>query len=428
MNNKYYLADEYSIVGNTFAEFKTAITEMEKNLHFYKTNSEDITILSLKEIKENVLIFYGFNPSKKIISEFPQLPLEAFEYEYYIESPEEKELLLKELQINKLCLYDNLRGLFFFTSDHIKNDMVLIGMGGSAMTEPSVERDMLLARLFRTNRKFTLVVKEDDFENKKIFGVRSGRYKPLSQHVLLDIVNELNKDKSMGETECRNWEINHFLTNLDVEFPDKANEVLSLEVESGKANSKKLSDFLTTPPVPGLRLITSDTGDSSVQVMGTWRIGNSRIITDIVATRHSKKAEIETIIEDCRKTIFSGFRMLPEKLCELTMLNITNPRWDLSSEEGESENRNAICAVIDSVFNQLKIEKAIGKKRCKVLYDLFTETLDYTLPFTGYDVAMMILDIPARIQNLDKATLERLEKCIGNIINCDFSVKQMFFV
>ena len=168
--------------------------------------------------------------------------------------------------------------------------------------------------------------------------------------------------------------------------------------------------------IPGLMLSTSDTGDASFSVRGTWRISghSSVIISGEIKRKHAGKIDVKDIVSSASDEIFAEYSKLPEALCKLATEDVTNPLWNLGSEVGIIANSAHISSVIKSVFKQLGIVKAIGKKTEKVLYNALIDEFDYSLPFTAYDLCMSIMTLPERVTTETKRDLLALQKACAH--------------
>ena len=69
------------------------------------------------------------------------------------------------------------------------------------------------------------------------------------------------------------------------------------------------------------------------------------------------------IIAHSANCIFSKYTKLPEVLCDLMGINITDPAWKgLSATKFEAMNKKAVEAIIKSVFKQIGLVEATTKK------------------------------------------------------------------
>lgn len=293
-------------------------------------------------------------------------------------------------------------------------DLTTVGIGGDAIKTPSYTGTAFIAAQFagktadngidRVGIPMTLVIKEIDGV-RKIFGLRSGTYAPLKQETLANILNTINEDGLCGEAKCVGWSVNHFFSEARYEFPDCAEDIYRAEALTKGKSAKELK------VVPGLTLLTSDTGDASVTAIGTWRVGSSVITGTRVSMRHSKKANAEKVIKEAENKIFASYRILPERLAEWEMVDITDYR------KTAVENRAAIDAAFEDIFERVGIEPVLGKRRAKELRALAQEAFGATDIVTLCDVVLWCIRLPERLTGLTASTKSKLADALGGIVH-----------
>jgi hypothetical protein len=305
-------------------------------------------------------------------------------------------LLSETENLTKLMIYDGAKS--YFTSLNLMSTMDRFGLKGSFLSQPDVSRDTIIARQFKKGHECTLVSKSC-LGVSKLFAILSGKYQHVDQTILLNIVDTIGKSGNMGTPVCREWELTHFMTSLFIEFPEKAKEI---------ADVYGLKDEM----IPGIWLATSDTGDCSIKIRGTWRLKNSIILNDEVSHKHIGNVCVSKIIKDVETTIFDKYTMLPETLCELMLQVITDPSWDLTMLGAQELNRKRIENVLRNTFKQLGVVKVIGNKNHKkLLADLISE-FDSSLCFTAYDIAIAIMALPEKVTGL-KTNKDEFRKICG---------------
>ena len=407
MFDENFLLDSFSMTGNSLSKFEAVLDEMLRCTIFEKKSSRDVQLLSYVEDDDKNIVFYKLNPDN----------LHSGSTTYPIAMPRVSlskakvlkrgnfEKILEEVKETKLAIHDTTKT--YFVSKNVFATMDAFGLKGSFLETPCLERDIMVAKQFSYGRNCTLVTKTFG-DARKVFAVLSDKYTTVPQSVLVDIVNNIEKKNILGKVVCRHWEVNHFASLLYVEFPEKAEELKKFYGLS--------ADF-----VPGLFLATSDTGDCSLTIRGTWRIGNSYSLHKEVKRKHTGKIDIEKIISDIDKTIFAEYAKLPETLCDLMSFDITDPSWDLSTTKGQRRNEKAVADTLMSVFQQIALVKAIGKKTEKSLREQLCSEFDYSLPYTAYDLCFAIMNMPARTSGLNATCQQAFEKAVGNTPYANYS-------
>ena len=169
--------------------------------------------------------------------------------------------------------------------------------------------------------------------------------------------------------------------------------------------------------IPGILMTTSDTGDSSFKVCGTWRVDgtNSLVVHSDVKRKHIGDINTEKILEDITNKIFAEYARLPEALCNLMAHDVTDASWDLTTTAGLKANYAEIESTLKAAFNRLGIVKAIGKKMEKKLREAMMNEFDVSIRYTAYDIAMSILSLPERAVFMDKdKDISELQKACAN--------------
>jgi HKD family nuclease len=287
------------------------------------------------------------------------------------------------------------------------------GLSGEFLLTPKLARDLMVADRFKMDLGVTAIVRStSDNKAKKIFTILSDKYTHINQLVLFDIIKQIEDAGEMGECKCFRWEISNFFTKLYVEFPKKAEELSGLY-------------GLSREMIPGIMITTSDTGDASFAVRGTWRAegSNSLIVNSEVKRKHIGDIDIVKIIDDISKDIFAEYAKLPEALCELMAKDVTDPAWDLKTSAGIKANQTEIENTFKTVFKRIGVVKAIGKKTEKILRQAMMDEIDPSIRYTAYDICMLIMSLPERVVFMDKnKDIALLQKACGQAPFADYSV------
>lgn len=456
MFNEDYLLDSFEKTGVNLDEFKDFVNEVAKTTTFLRCNSKEMKLLSLQGIDEEKERFYTVlvNPNNmmtrnptltisrkaqivrkskimrkgnftNLIDEMQRNTTRLFFYKGYLPDDEEKEgsdgdvdfywfgnekpkkneddeTIIEETNVSNADK-DTHNNTLYFVSPNVFSTMDSIGMKGKFLLDACLERDLMIGQRFsRLAKDCTFVVKEVN-GMKKIFAMLSGKYNALPQNVLFDVIDKVFENETLGKVVCRSWSVSHFYSCVHLEFPEKAEEFKRLY-------SLK-EDF-----VPGLILATSDTGDCSFTAIGTWRRGNTLMPNKEIKRRHSGEIDISKVVDEVEHSIYSEYTKLPEALCDLMAIDITDGSWDLSKKFGMAKNRRAINNTIKSVFKQVDLTKAIGKRSKSKLYENLCNEFDSSVAYTAYDIAMAIVSMPERASGIGKTAMKSLEKACGQAI------------
>lgn len=395
------LLDKWSATGTDLAEFKNYLNEIANATLPVKVQAKDVKLYSKNEHitpDPGKLPVYVLNPENVWeINDKGNLSLHVghLSEDKLIYSGAQE--LLDEYN-NSVKLMLNVNDKVYFTSLNLSPTLGLrTDMKGESAVIPSLARDVLTAERLNTTDEITFITRK--YEGlKKIYAALSGSYAYVPQNFLCDVVDRVGDASKLGEMACKNWMIDNQIAEIYLEFPQKAEEIKALY---------EFDDEMT----PGLYLAKSDVGECSITIRATWRIKNSLIIADEIKRKHTGKIEIDHILEDVDKIVFGKYTQLPDKLCELMQMDITNPEWTKYSEKRfHSTNLKAVSEAYKTVLKEIGMVSAIGKKQEKSIYEQLCAEINPALCYTAYDVVMAVMQIPERLPGLSNAYQEALSK------------------
>lgn len=420
MDNYNQLLDSYSITGTDYSDFAKNLTDFSSTIRYVKVNSADLATLTfLGADKSDACHFYKTNITN--VNVFSNLIVNALENAGYdIDGystknahtifcggnvcmpaktiPHEAASVLEEMtKSTKLMMEVN--GDTMFTSKSLFTTLNSFGLKGTFLVKSGcLSRDMAVMSEFAEKSKpVTLIIRKIG-GIKKILSILSERYEAIDQKVILDIIEDITKDGSLGKPVCRNWEISQFVTKIYLDFPEKAKDI---ENHYGK----------TDKFIPGICIMSSDTGDCSLKILGTFRHGNSLTVQDEVLHKHIGKIDIQSIIKKVEENIFAEFAKLPDKLCELLTVDISDTTWDLSNPANQNRNVERYKEVMTDAFKQLKIVEAVGVKAKKILLEQLVYRACPDVYYTAYDICVDLMSLPEKVKGL--ASLPQLQKAVG---------------
>ncbi len=423
MLSENFLNDDFKMTGNSLDEFNEVLTEVVKHTKAEKICTADLTVLSYSKERSNEdidkLTFYRLpsgNPWKGF--EGSDLAI-GYVNRGKIMANGNFSSLINEMCTNTKTMLLNGKKPYFVSRFAFDSLGRRAKFAGQRLLENDLARNINLAQglgVSSTKDNGTMIYREINGISK-IFSIFTEKYSYVPQTVLVDVLNVL-KTSPMGKMVCNDWEINHEITMIHVEFPEKADELQKMY---------NLPDRY----IPGLYLATSDTGNSSLTACTTWRIGRSishglGISEDnsegvMGKRKHIGDIDANQFCEKADKEIFSKYSKLPEILCELLTIDITDPVWNLNDKKDARKNKEAVAASIKNVFKKIQMVKNIGKGLEKQLYEALCDEIDPTLIYTAYDVVTMIMSLAERCDGLAKSTANNLRAVISKAPYCDFS-------
>lgn len=401
---KERLLDSWRLHGSNLEDFKKVLTEISEMTTAKKAIAKEVQLYSKNEhlpTSPDKVPVYVLNPQNVWdISPTGQLGLHVGNLSRKaFDAADANELLSEYENSSKLML--NVDGKVYFTSANLSPTLGLrTDMKGESAVCPTLARDVLTAERLNTNNDITFITRQYN-GLRKIFAAMSGTYAYVPQSFLCDVINRVTEESKLGKISCNYWDIDNQLAEIYLEFPDKADEIAAVYEYEDKI-------------VPGMYLAKSDVGECSITIRATWRINNSIIIADEIKRKHTGKISIEHILEDVDKIVFAKYTKLPEVLCELMATDITKQEWTtLSAKKFASMNEKAINETIKTIFTNIGVVGAIGKKTEKSVYEQLCAEIDPTLAYTAYDIVVMVMQLPERLKDLPAAYKESLAKACG---------------
>lgn len=414
MLNENFLMDDYSVRGNSFEELKKIIEEFEQVTQTKKVFLPNITVYSIDKTGESNIELVSLKPNEiyvnipttsgKSLRSFKNVSLNKRS----ILNKGNFVTVLGEMEKTHQPIMGHEDSLFFTSANIWKTLSARISFKGDFFVENSFERDLGLAKCFENSTKaITLTIREINGV-KKIFSFLSEKYTYIPQTILLDVIHQITDFECLGRLECVGWNIDHYITEVYIAFPDRAKEFQDLYCMP--------NDF-----VPGLYLATGGTGDCSLKARGFWKKRNSVIIQSEVIQKHVGEINLTELLKDIETQVFDEFIKLPEALCKLIGIDISDNEWDsLSPEEYEKRNLNRLSYVIQKTFKELGFVSAITKNREKQLREQVMLEFNMSEHYTAFDIAMKIMDLPERIEGLGKVYEEPFSKACCKAAYVDY--------
>lgn len=277
------------------------------------------------------------------------------------------------------------------------------------------------------NDGFKIVVRHNLKKNRKgelvkkgfgvVIGVFSGTYNEDSMMTLVELYNLICKNEILGASKLTYWESNQGYSSVNIEFPEAA------DVFQEKYN-------LPVKLIPGIQMVSSDCGLSSLVISGTFRVegSNYKFIVSEYTRKHTGIFFIPDIMITVEETVIKKLEPYAESLGKLTEKPLSN--YELKTERGKQRNRGLIQNVIKNCFEQLSLARILGQKRSTLVKKYMLETLSDDIVYTYYDIADMFFHIDEYIAEvpittiLGKTAEENLAREIYKIANVNFAKYQ----
>lgn len=401
---KERLLDTWAASGDDIKEFKKILKEISSTTAIKRVEARSVQLYSKNEhvpAPSDKVPVYVLKPDNVWeISATGQLGLHGGVLNRESFEKHGADQLLDEYETSSKLMF-NVDGKVYFTSKNLSSTLGLrTDMKGESVLVPTLARDVLMAERLNNSSEITFITRNID-GLRKIYAAMSGTYTYVPQDFLCKVIEQIEADAKLGAISCQHWRIDNQLSEIYLEFPDKASEIAALY---------EYADDI----IPGLYLAKSDVGECSITIRATWRINKSVIIADEIKRKHTGKIKIEDILADADKIVFSKYTKLPEVLCELMATDITNPVWTkMPHKKFLAANEKAVMEAIKTVFNGIGVVAAIGKKNEKSVYEQLCDEIDPSIAYTAYDVVMMVMQLPERLSGLSDTYKEMLSKACG---------------
>lgn len=396
------LLNNWCVTGRDLNDFKKEVDNLVNSTKSITSNNEAITLLSrcrCKEAPAGSNLYYVLN--RIYLDKY--LNGDGLKLGAIANSVFSDELFEEMDTTTGLCaIIENEK--FLIGNNALATLTMRAGVGGEVtVARNNVIRDTHFADALTSITDATkFIYREDEAGNKKIFACMSKGYNEIPMSILYHAIDKVADEDIMGKMEVNHWEISHNFTDIYVEFPEAAQDFMD-------------TYGLTEKIIPGLFLCTSDTGASSVIVRGTYRYKNRCVITDEVARKHSGTITAEELLDMINNQVFTKFRLLPEKLADLIGQTVVDySKIDLSSIGGQETNRASVATLIKTLVNS-DLKELKGQKRRAELIECMVSEINPTIPYTMYDIAMMFMWLPDRLNGLDKATMANVAKACAKV-------------
>lgn len=410
----YDLTDSWGIHGSDFEEFKNAVAQMAEITRFKIIPSKELGFFHEMEGREEK---DGKVPVMRITAEGIEelntkdsplkvggLSLKAVNEELYNES-----------MTSNGFLVTHERQAFYVSADAKTTLLMRANLSGEYATQKScLMTQTIMESLSKQEKGMTLVYREvNRDENKKdckVFSFLSEKYTPLDMNLLPELAERVLNEGTLGIGECKRWEITQNLTNISVEFPNAGDDM-----------SKTYG--LPTDIIPGVKLYSSDTGQSSVIAYSTYRVGDEcrEVFIDSYSHKHMGAITCDEIKKKVDETLLKQIRKLPEAMAEKIgyVVGLQHPEAD------PKLNRSLVEAAMKNGSKALGLVKAIGQKRVAKLLEELNAEIDELAVYTEFDLAIKFMSLPSRVEGLSDIVMRDFQIACGKAPFVDYAKKTM---
>lgn len=361
----YSILDNWKVSGTDPYDLDDVIRELDTKTRALTCRSEEIEIYTVYRIDDDSV--HGYIHSHGTLKALS------------VDRAELDDEMMEELGRNLYLL--RIGGEWYYVS---ANTMSTLSQRGGMSLGETARRDEFPLRFHRDAfiNNFMNIVPTDcrvvyrqEGSIKKVLAVMTDRQKEIPQKTILEAVEALETD--YGDARIDRWEVGQFLTSVTVSFPEKQGDFTRVVQ---KSTGKYVT--LSRPIIPGIEVSTDDCGNSSFRVNGFLNIDGVLVYPKDTAYKraHTKGVKVTDILDNVQNRIFPEFSKLPERLCELLLIDVYNPQ-----------------AVIEDIIDVLKIGE-LGKKVKEQVESDLVSSLNPGIFYTAYDIVMMFIDKGAELE------------------------------
>lgn len=357
--NEFTLHDAWAVSGTDKDTLYKTLKELSDATITIPVNSSNIEILTIRDADDTLNAYLHNSKGATNVA----IPMDVLTRDYGA-TPE----LISETMKSSFLMFKVGKYIFFATKKVLKT---LSQRAGSALCD-FAERNELSIRFPRDTGYMNymcvvpsacqMLVRKLNGASK-VYAVFTDRYKMLPQYPLIkDMIESFEKE--MGECSILYYNVDHFNTEVIVEFPEKAKDFVKVY-------------SLPDQVVPGLRIHLSDTGESSFIIDGTIRVGRTVIYVPGAeySRAHTRNADFTEMREYVGKHIFAEYTKIPDRLLELLQIPVVDP-----------------AGCIRKVFESCEFKKILGAAASTACLDALVASVNPGLSYTAYDIASMFLE------------------------------------
>ncbi len=370
MYTKDCLLDSWEVNGSKDKnELYKLLEDLSDATDVIRLRSDNIQMFTVRDISEKSLNGYLHTANGTANTCIPMLSI--------VDEHGATEDLLRETCKESYMLI-RLGNEYFFTTKHVLK--TLSQRAGSAMGDFALRNELKIrfprdsgyvAYMSVVPSECSIMYRKSG-NAKKIYAVFSDRYKMLEQYPLIRQMIE-GFEKEMGASDLVYYSVNNFMTEVYIEFPEKAKDFQRVYA-------------LPSEVVPGILIRISDSGDSSFFINGTTRLNRTVIYVpeSEYSRKHTENASIEDIFRFVGNSVFAAYTKMPERFMELLQIPINDP-----------------VKYIRAVGKSIDLRKITGAAAETKLIESLVESVNPSMQYTAYDIATMYIEAGADLEWVD---------------------------
>lgn len=401
--NAHYLDDEWNVSGTDEEQFRSLIKDVSETTYTKVISPENFLIYSLlgfRKIKEQAFKVAIIDPDFATIG----VLLPNSKGCYFSDKNKNIGLMTFE-QLRKAGITDNqiqeIENEGFLlqyrtekrTLTLLPSKMLLatlcrqLGIG-KLNSGPEPLRDIYLASQMNQKKKFKMVYRKYQ-GNAKAFACFGPKYYAEPQTIVLDIIERLREQGFTDDISIKQWSVCHSNTIVNLEFTKMAQEFEDMKI------------------TPGVRLTTSDIGDSSYTLENFLSINdNIVILKDLVARKHTSELEVDVFVKHYIKEAFPSIVLIMSRIKKLDNVRVDNKK-----------------KTVLHLLEKAQFFHVLGIKNSTKVKEFLKQLPEGSC--TGKNVIIEVLQIPGHLKELNIEHNNRIAKSIGSIFSFDL-IKEIY--
>ena len=424
------LLDSWEQKGSDLDEFKALMADRDDNTMFLEVYNDTLGLCSLNRDDQNT----GYIIDSRFIQrlragngalmkvEVPKSDPSLFNETYFGTG-----FLLTRDNVKKSTRFscDVNHPIAYYTSLRFMDTFAKrCDVKAERISKPSIARDIfIMDGLYESCQdskpkkgRSILVIRHADHEvngqmkkRRKVFAALSASYVGTKLSIIPEICELIMNDGTLGKAEFHSYSCSNFATEGIVEFP---------EIAKRMQEKYGLKDLI----IPGIRIKSSDTGDASISVSGTYRVESSEsyVIYQKTTRRNTGKFSEDEIMKDVNN-VFSKMEDLPRCLSTkvksfISSANTRKMNWT-------DENFSNISDAYKKAMDRLNMQTLLGAKRSKRLLNDILGDVNATKQYSEYDIAVTLLKAGDRIPPMNTSVVEQIRETLSRTAKFSYVVR-----
>lgn len=405
------IRDDWYDEGYTMEKLRQVCDEMSRDTLYIPCLFQHLTILSYagERQEQGKTVSRWAKLSPKAVDIFCNRGAQAGKLTEFVTMSQQSDIIKENIRNTGMMLLNETDKRHVYLVSNVA-DMTLfqrMKTGGEYVATPSLARDVYAARNSQREAELghaIMLVLRTDGKLWKVFAGMSKTYPGFPVSDVCDAAQYILKQDDLGKGELVRWRIDHKKIEVYLEFPEAAKKY---QEQYGFREAV----------VPGIMLVSSDTGYSSIICSETLRPENSEYpaIISKYDHKHTKKSDTMALMTEDARNVIEHIPQTQRELREMMDKKI-GVYLDLSEAADRKKNRDLIDSYISRIYKTLQFGACLPDDTGNDLVRQMTNKTDPSKPHTWYDIAMLMLDAPSIIGDTASVGRNVIAACAGRVV------------